>query len=243
MNCKNVQELLPLYVSRDLEENRTRLITAHVQACAECNGLAGEYRETSHLLRGFAPPDFNEGVYAGIRQRVMREIEPPTRAPLTRLFGGLFQPRIGWAVASALLLVAGLFAFYFMTNRAPVSGPQAQVSPRKPEAITSSSPVAPRSGEKKPPVKPIRSETAGVRKRVGGGADRGLSEALNRRAEPQIRSVAASDSSKSAEPIAGQSPEKVFRLEMQTRDPNVRIIWLTPQRTKRDLPNKIFRGV
>ncbi|HKP36527.1 MAG TPA: hypothetical protein VJT71_06685, partial [Pyrinomonadaceae bacterium] len=215
---------------------------AHVQACTKCNGLAGEYRQTSQLLGGFATPAFSEGVYSGIRERVLREIEtkPPhaTDGLLTRLFGGLFQPRIGWAVASALLLAVGLFAFYFMTNRAPVNGPQAKVPPHTPAPITSSSPVAPPAGVKKPPVKTVSPETARFKRRVRL-ADRGPSVASNKRPEPQIRSEAASDSNNNAEPVADQSSEKVFRLEMQTKDPNVRIIWFTPKRTT----NKISRGV
>ena len=81
MNCKHVQELLPLYVGRDLEEKRARSVTAHVQSCVECAGSVDEYRETRQLLKQFAPPPVSDAVYAGIRRRVLREIEQEAAAP------------------------------------------------------------------------------------------------------------------------------------------------------------------
>jgi predicted anti-sigma-YlaC factor YlaD len=50
MNCKDVQELLPLYVGGDLKEKRARPVTEHVQSCADCAGSADEYRESRQLL-------------------------------------------------------------------------------------------------------------------------------------------------------------------------------------------------
>src|SRR6267143_6407697 len=108
MNCKHVQELLPLYVGRDLEERRAQLVTAHVQSCAECASLASEYRESGQLLQQFAPPPFSDAVYAGIRQRVLREIgrESPEFSGLTlpSFVASLFRPRLRWTFATALLL-------------------------------------------------------------------------------------------------------------------------------------------
>src|SRR6266550_1608595 len=121
MNCKHVQELLPLYVGRDLEEKRTHLVTAHVQSCAECASSADEYRESRQLLQQFAPPPFSDAVYTGIRERVLREIgrESPESIGLTLpgFVASLFRPSLRWAFATALLLGVSVFAFYFVANR------------------------------------------------------------------------------------------------------------------------------
>ena len=81
MNCKQTEELLPLYAGRDLEEERATLVTEHLQTCAVCARVANEYRESVVLTEQFAPPVFSEAVYAGIRQRVQREIETEALAP------------------------------------------------------------------------------------------------------------------------------------------------------------------
>ncbi|MEK6334585.1 MAG: zf-HC2 domain-containing protein [Acidobacteriota bacterium] len=264
MNCKSVQELLPLYVSRDLEEGRTRLVTAHVQTCAECGNTAAEYHETQRLLRDFAPPAFSESVYAGIRQRIMREIE--TEAPAVnpssfeRLFAGWFRPRLSWAVASVLLLTVGLFAFYFIVNRGRHNGTitagQTEGSPQKPGVVASKSPsidppresnesgiksAIPGKGSQtaKAPNRPRRSP---MKQRgeapIGGAPTLAVNGPSQRLINTQV-----SPATNSFEPEAVPSSEKVLRMEMQTRDPNIRIIWLTPQRTKHDSPGKVSKGV
>ena len=264
MNCTSVQELLPLYVSRDLEEGRTRLITAHLQTCAECGNLAAEYSETQRLLHEFAPPAFDESVYAGIRQRVMHEIE--TEAPAVsaysfeRLFAGWFRPQLGWAVASVLLLAVGLFAFYFIANRGKDNGAITagtnEVSPHKPDAIASKSPSTVPSGESnksgiKLATQDKDAQPAKVPNRVRRSPMKQRHEApiggapiLAANTPPQtLINTQVSPPTNSFEPEAVQSSEKVLRMEMQTRDPNIRIIWLTPQRPKHDSPGKVSKGV
>ena len=252
MNCKNIQELLPLYVSRDLEENRARLVTAHVQSCGECSGLVDEYRETAQLLQEFTSPAFSDAVYAGIRQRVMREIESEAPAgrlsTLTGLFASAFQPRMGWAVASAVLLAVGLFAVFFIANRGSGDRAQVEVAPQKHDPMVSSSPLASPSEKDSAPGKTTSAPKPDphVKRRLLPSEERPSRLASNQRSEPQLRNEAAEtarSSNKLNEPGVVQNPEKVLRLEMQTRDPNVRIIWLTPPRNTNDLPNKVFRGV
>jgi hypothetical protein len=242
MNCKSVQELLPLYVSRDLKDDRAHLITAHVHTCSVCASSAAEYHETLHLMQEFAPPAFSDAVYSGIRAKVLREIErdaDSTAATLTQLLAGLFRPRIRWALVSALLLAACLVAFYFVANRGneqhQLAGFQPVDSPRKPEATGSRSP------ENVATVQRIHRPQSG--KRIAPAADRGAARAAEEKRQPLAGSEAALDSHKVAEPSSVYSSEKVFRLEMQTKDPNIRIIWLTPQRIKHDSPGKISKGV
>ena len=50
-----------------------------------------------------------------------------------------------------------------------------------------------------------------------------------------------------AEPDAASARDSatsgnVLRVEMQTNDPNIRIIWFTPQPTKQNSPNKFSKG-
>ena len=39
MNCKQTEELLPLYTGRDLEEKHAILVTEHLKTCAGCARL------------------------------------------------------------------------------------------------------------------------------------------------------------------------------------------------------------
>lgn len=238
MNCTSVQTLLPLYVSRDLDEDRAQLIAAHVQSCADCSNSAQEYNQTRDLLHEFAPPAFSDAVYSGIRENVWREIarqRDSKPAPLTQFVAGLFRPRLRWAVVSALIIAAALVTFFFISNRGNEQRPLAEVqppsSPRTPDTVVT---VSPANTGTVPRIH--RPQT---RKRTVPAADRAPAVAETRDRQPSGSTEAAWDSNKVAEPGAVQSSEKVFRLEMQTKDPNIRIIWLTPQRIKHDSPGKI----
>lgn len=275
MNCKQIQELLPLYVGRDLEEKRAKLVTAHVQSCAECADLADEYRETRQLLQLFAPPPFSEAVFAGIRQRVLREIERESTAPtLPQLVASLFRPRIRWAVATALLLAFSVFAFYFIANRTNDRQQAAdgrrtierttreeQANPQSPGHESAVSP--PSSSEETdghPPASIGRNAGAGTRiagsgahqsqqkKNFAAAADRPRSVAANMPDTRWRTAGASAEGNNLSEPdaIPARDPvssEKTLRMEMQTKDPHIRIIWFSPQPGKRDSPSKSSKGI
>ena len=248
MNCKSVQELLPLYVSRDLEEKRMRQVAAHMQSCAACGASAAEYHETRQLLQEFAPPAFSEDFYSGIRQSVWREIEraDTKAAPLAGLLDGLFRPRLGWAFASVLLLVLGLSAVYFIAyrqkNTPQVASLPGEVLPVKPGPVASSSPNPGSKGDESTTAATDPKQRRQVTKRLAPRAERVHTLVLNKRPQSSPGTEAALQSNKLTEPNAVQSSGTVFRMEMQTKDPNIRIIWLTPQRTK-ESPGKISKGV
>ncbi len=239
MNCKHVQELLPLYAGRDLEGKGAQLVMAHVQSCVECAGSVDEYRETRQLLKQFAPPPASDAVYAGIRQRVLREIEQEAAAPgLSRLLDSLFRPRLRWAIATAVVLAVSVFAPYFIANR------------RNNQQVTGSGhtldvPTSPaiRGVDVLPPPSPVQKRDpvqglAGIthqslrRKSSGAAADRSRSTTVS---STGPRSMSAqtlpneNDTSEADAVPAGESarPEKTLRVEMQTKDPNIRIIWFS----------------
>jgi hypothetical protein len=275
MNCKYVQELLPLYVGCDLEEKRSKPVMEHLESCAECAGSANEYRETRQLLQQFEPPPFSEEVFAGIRQHVLREIGRESAAPtLPQLVAKLFRPRITWAVSAALLLAVSLFAFYFIAkpgNERPQVADSRTVdgmtqddhsnsqSQGDESAVSSSSPNKENDG---PPLKSTGGNTiaetmiAGSFKRAyqsqGRKSPRAAVDPKKSVARPpDTRSMAAKaapESNNLNEPDAvairdSATTEKTLRVEMQTKDRNIRIIWFSHQPTKQDFRSKFSKGI
>jgi hypothetical protein len=263
MNCRQVQELLPLYVGRELEEKSAKLVTAHVQSCVECASSAEEYRETRRLLQQFVPPLFSEAVYAGIRRRVLREIERESTLPtLPQLVASFFRPPITWALATALLLAGSVFGFYFIANRTNDQQLTIDRTTRgQPNGRSQlqETPVSPSPSSKEgdgPPVARIarntgtdttiawsvhRTHQSQQRKSLRAAADRTrpgvvntpTAQSMTARAFPQgdnmeeTNAVHVNDSANSAKPL---------RVEMQTKDPNIRIIWFSHRLTKQGSP-------
>jgi hypothetical protein len=270
MNCKHVQELLPLYVGHDLDEKHAKLVTAHVQSCAECASSSDEYRETRQLLQQFAPPPFSDAVYAGIRRRVLRQIgrESPAQA-LPQLVASLFHPSIRWAFATALLLAVCVFAFYFRTNRRN-ERQQLANSPRTVDQVThgevgksgsqdnksavSSFSPSNKSDLSRPAVTGGRNTDANSanarsadrtqqphqRGAVYQWSSKAVTRADTREASPKINTQVDPDGVGSHDPSSSQ---KTLRMEIQTKDRNIRIIWFSHQPTKQDSSNESYKGI
>jgi hypothetical protein len=253
MNCKQAEELLSLYAGRDLDEKRATLVTEHVQTCAACARVADEYRESVQLTEQFAPPVFSEAVYAGIRRRVLRDIETEAMAPVwPQTVASLFRPERRWAIAGVLLIVVSLFAIYFIVNRGNDEQQLAHELPAKVQPGTreransepqDTKPVDLAPSEKTGGKKP---QLAGVpqsrRKRSGGT----LADRLNTLG---VTSPDATTTANNVSPRPGSLPEpmvstdrdsaalhKTLRVELQTTDPRIRIIWFVQQETKPVIP-------
>jgi hypothetical protein len=268
MNCKHVQELLPLYVGRDLEAKGAQ-IAAHIQSCADCAVSFAEYRETRQLLQEFAPPLFSEAVYDDIRQNVLREIgnnvPGSLRPTLTQSMLSLFQTRPRWAVASALLLALGVSALYFMAMRpgnlknggqqvaksvGALEEPKPDPRPISQGAEASLSSPGKGNDHNNTGVPPA---TAGSvnhpykagRKNPRPTVDRPGSVAWNMSAPrpSNAETLPNGQSEPDAESILDPAARKTLRMEIQTRDPNIRIIWFSPPPTKQDSPGKFSKGI
>ena len=219
MNCKQAEELLPLYAGRDLEVKRARLVTEHLQTCATCTRVADEYRQSVQWTGQFAPPVFSEDVYAGIRQRVLRQIQTEATAPSwAQPIARLFRPRLTWAIAGMLLVVVSMLAIYFLVNRKH----EQQVAGSQPASIQPAT-----KEEDKRVVLPPAVNTGATQQQAGIPQPR----------RKRSRGIVARRPSSLPQPTlfpprTSASLDKTLRVEIQTQDPNIRIIWFVQPETK-----------
>lgn len=235
MNCKQVEELLPLYAGRDLEEKRATLVTEHMQTCAACARVADEYRESVRLTEQFVPPVFSEAAYAGIRQRVLREIESEAMAPAwSQTIASLFQSRLTWAIAGVVLIVVSMFAINFIMNKGNdeqqlAKQPPVNVQPATKERTNSD--LQDNSRANLP-----HSVNTGEKKRQLAGVSQ-----PHRRKRSLDTTSRANNVSPQSEPVLfpyhdSAALVKPLRVEIQTRDPKIRIIWFVQPETKPVIP-------
>jgi len=257
MKCELVQQLLPLFVADDLDETGTSRVAAHLQICTPCGDLADEYRETRRMVTLFAPPPFNEAVYAGVRTRVLREIAREAAQPtLAQSLRSKVWPHLRWAVAAALAIAVSLFAIHLNTGRvndrklaeAPRTGDPVIAEKQRDITSAGSSASYPEQGGHLP--------SAGTQ--TIPAAEAKIAETI--RPDDQTRHRTSTDAPaapirEAAQPpdvpmnahamFEGGSPdepntartlnsEKLLRVEMQTKDPNIRIIWFSHQRIRQE---------
>ena len=244
MNCQQAEKLLPLFVGRDLDERNEQRVSAHVETCAKCAGAALEYRESRQLLQEFAPPTFSDDVFAGIRQGVWREIETESNVqPLSGIIAGWFRPRLVWAAASVVLIAITALGVYFIANRSmqrPLADNAPKVSPspenKQPDSPSGSDKFATGSPN---PVKEKTLEQRQANNRQpqrrrdrNWAPDRANTVAVN---SPDAKSAKVDPSATTA--VVTPVSEKTVRMEIQTKNPNIRIIWFSSREPKPMSPN------
>ena len=233
LNCKRAARMISLYVAGDLLGAPEREVATHLAACEGCRRLAEEFSESSSLLTAAcAPPEFGAEFYSGIRHAVLGEIASDQMQSKP----SLFRPRWLYATAfAAIVIVSGAMLQHFVSTRRapppdvpmvkvePTSGPTAVPSPRKkhePPAMRS----APSSD-----VLALASPRGSSRDLMASQAARDSGTQI----EPAVQS------STRVGPVALEASQ-ISRIEIQTADPNIRIIWLSsresrePDGTKQD---------
>ena len=249
MNCQQVQDLMPLYVGGELQESCVRPVAAHLQNCETCSGVAHEYRETRLLLQTFVPPAFTGDLYAEMRQGVWEKIEKKSTGPaFFGIVGHLFPPRLAWGLATAVLIAASVVGISVMSRRS--AAPQPVVSRQPPKNQTTQDDKLSISSQNDPFTDPslVSSRSNSRRTSVPQLYVRQKRKTIPDHVNlPAVSTVAAvSPTANSApeandlrEPSNGSSDasQTPLRMEIQTKNPNIRIIWFAPRDAKSSSPN------
>lgn len=248
MKCQEVQELMPLYVGSDLDEGRARLVAAHVQTCETCSHMAREYNETRQSIQEFVPPAFSDDFYAQMRQGVWQHIEQKSTGPaLSGIIADLFRPRLAWALATAVLIAVFAIGIYVFSRQGvpqPVvsnlpstthSTPHEQPSTSSPNNKSSaSSLVSSGSNSRRAGVHQLDS-----RQQRNTIHDRVKIRGISTVAAVSSAAISAPEASNLRQPGNGSSDAShaPLRMEIQTKNPNIRIIWFAPRNVKSSSPN------
>jgi hypothetical protein len=232
MLCAHAEKLIPLFVSADLPAQEADALRLHLESCANCRLLAAEFEESRDWLRGFDEPQFDEATLDGMRDSVLRNIERIENR--SRRLQWVITGRPGWnlqfmASMSMLLLIVFIAAYAYRVRR------PRPVPDKKDFVIT-----IPSHGENNERVNPSpvpahRSSRKRARRIIENPGVKPI--------QPPDRVIAhmsLSSSPINIEPVFGPpggdaaKDDEMFnremtRIEFQTADPNIRIIWLTPK--------------
>jgi hypothetical protein len=234
MNCRRIEELIPLYVGRDLEPGRAEKVALHLGGCSRCGQLAAAYKESQDWLRSSDVPGFSEAELGEMRAGLFREIErQKVRPGLLELISRAWSARRLAFATAALLVLFGALAFY-LYSAGPAPAPEI-AGIEKPDSSREKEGQPVIAHREDPNPAPGANSVPSVRRRHY--AKRGAARIKARPAESVQQASAAAVEVVNPPLPAGARPDGVtgsvglLRIEIQTSDPNIRIIWFAPKET------------
>jgi hypothetical protein len=266
MNCEEVKANLSLYVARDVERHGAReMMDAHLRECDACRAAAEEWEASHRLLQLHQPPEFDAAFFDSVRRDVMRQISEPKPSLFARLLGQPFGQRtLTYATAFSLLVCAAVLSSHLL-RRAPT--PPAGVAKEKDGGpgrdetsvaqdkgtqtqggrtanVNEVRVTAPSPQPKPSPRRGVRRQSAPERKSVSPSPKPDEVQVANAPEVQRVVSPAAepktAGASNQVETVASAERE-ILRIELQTADPNIRIIWLSPRTTDSASSSKTSR--
>jgi len=230
MKCRRVEKLIPLYVERDLESGIADRISSHLDWCGRCNWLADEYRESQSWLRSSPAPEFDEAALNLFKAGVLSRIAETSAKPslIATLLQHLNRRQV-LALSTAVLVVLGMVVLYVYQMRARLGSATPQIVDSRPSIEP-----GPAGIEENPREANSDKRRDSPKRRIYRSA-RNSGNALARRPAAQTDAkdrapvVRASLSTVNSSGF-GASPA-ILRIEIQTSDPNIRIIWFAPKET------------
>jgi putative zinc finger protein len=228
MNCTHIERLIPLYIGGDLNPQQLAALRQHLESCDHCNGLVAEFEESQSWLRDHKPPEFDDVVFDNLRTAVRDEI---ARECGIRNTGGGTVWSLRYAIAAAAVLVV-LAVGYLLYNNRQISPDKSLTVSRRENLETSGKEIAIASKVQQIPRKKLKA------------THRSHNSSTLPKKLPVLGVIALNNDFlqhfPSRSEVTSKREPEMLRIEIQTADPNIRIIWFVPNDdAARDLTGKM----
>ncbi len=211
MSCQPIETMIPLFVEGDLPGRKAEKVRGHLEGCAGCRALAEGFRDSQRWLRrAWRAPDLGGAALDLVRRNVTRAIDNDARPPALWLrLERLWSTLRHFAASPAVAMTAVFFVAMTSIGLTRLSGERPILYDEAPAATADD---------------PTDAELAAA------APDRLLAQAKLVELGGDPVELALDDS-------ATQAADDRLRIEIRTGDPNVRIIWFSPQEKAASVEN------
>ncbi len=240
MRCTHAEKLIPLFAGDDLPVREAGALRRHLESCANCRRLAAEFEESRDWLRGFAAPQFDNEMLDNMRGSVLRDIgRIENRARWLQWIVPSWNLRFAFATSLALLLLGALVGL-MINRRQPPHDPQSnQAGMKKGGGNQVELPPGKAPDGRANNDEQTATDKSDRRKFRRKPTKPGLNEppqTKERMVEPDLIAQNMDATEPATDQSAGPDPANsdpdvnrdMLRIEIQTADPNIRIIWFAP---------------
>lgn len=226
MTCQAIEKLLPLYVEEDLRPRQMERVRAHVSGCPLCLKSVADLRASQRWLRERAVAPITGEALDRMRAAVARRIDatPPRPAFWLGIERGWALLR-QWAAQPAVSVAAVFVVVLGSVAISQVVGPRGSHGTGAAGVLPASELVGPIGIGDGEDVLEGRDENAAS----SGESELPRDDQLLAQASTEDLAEGRREPAAAGNAAAGGPVDDDMRIEIQTRDPNVRIIWFTPQ--------------
>lgn len=205
MTCRKIQELIPLHVGDDLPSREQAVVDSHLAWCGACRDCYAEHRASRDWLRAHSAPVLDGAMLDRLRRSVGDHVRRDLQRPTAWRWAERIWVEVRRRAAQPMLTMAALILLAFGAVSVARFGQERQ----HPVVTATAPPPA--------PAPPVEHDVPDLDDHSAGLAPR-----------PEMVSgpiLAGAANAAAAE--TGESQDDGLRIEIQTKDPNVRIIWFT----------------
>jgi len=241
MRCTHAEKLIPLYASDDLPAREADALRRHLESCENCSRLAAEFEESRDWLRGFSAPQFDEAMLDDMRESVLGEISRvENRSLWLQWIVPNWNLRFAFVTSLALLLFIAMFGLVINRRRPPNDPKSNQADVRQGGAKQAESPPVEAPYGFANNIEQTASANANRRRPTRKSIKPRLDEqpqTEDRMVEPDLITQNMDNVEPATDPSSSPDPaitdpdanRDMLRIEIQTADPNIRIIWFAPK--------------
>jgi len=241
MRCTHAEKLIPLFAGDDLPAREADALRRHLKSCANCRRIAAEFEESRDWLRRLAAPQFDEAMLEGMRDSVLRDIG---RVENRSLWLQWIVPgrnlRFAFVTSLALLLIGALLGLVINRRQSPHDPKSNRADARKGGSDQLKLPPGKTPDDRANDDEQAASRKTDRRKFRREPIKRGPSESPQteeRMVDPDLITQNTDTVGPTTDPSAAPDPANTdqdanrdtLRIEIQTADPNIRIIWFAPK--------------
>jgi hypothetical protein len=221
---------MPLYVEDDLRPALANRVAAHLEWCGKCNWLADEYKDSQGWLRAWAPPEFDNSLLDSVKNGALAQIAATRHRPSRwTAFAEHWNRRQVFALSAAALIIVATFVIYVYQTRVKDGG-GVEVVKKIPDEMPTDDRAPNLSGATKaaleaglPPQRSISKRTRSSLKNFA------RAEVPHEREKLDVAQAQAPVQPNPPRPNLASESKDMLRIEIQTSDPLIRIIWFAPR--------------
>jgi len=213
MISPHVTEKLPLWAGNDLSSQEMKLVQEHLNTCQDCQSEAKQYTEALALLKeptniGTLDSPFTQEDFKSVRNSVMAQIRK-TQGDIPQKSGKRLAPYLPWLLAAAIPAAVILYGSKeYLAPKKSISTVAANVEPNDSVGATGSNTA------QAPQIAPS----------TNGFQTAAPSPRLAARPKTAHKQSAGFQLAKN-QPAHFEQDGTITRIEFQTEDPNIKIIW------------------